>query len=410
MSDTSSAGSPGPTQQLYFTDIDLPVVLEGCPELLPILRRVMPFWPVRMAEGTSDACIRVAPSASGKYRVSYETDGKAPSEWNAVNAVCEIIADLAWERLRSDETLFCLHGAAVVFAGRLVIFPNDHRAGKSTLTAVLGHQGRTIFGDDVLPIAIAPDGTIEGIATGVLPRIRLPVPPSFSPAFQTWAARNAAPGNAQYKYLDVPGLAAHGARLPIGAIVRLERKEAQTPMIRPLSAGEAFESVVDRNFARSHHTARILRTFDSLATQVRLASLVYDSAEEAAELLAREFLSWDTPPATVDLSFDRSAQPAEDGTEGPAYDPGQRYIRADGLTETTIDGQQYVADGDGRGLFRLNPGARIIWAVLEEPASGPEVAEIVSTVFPAEDPARIADDCARTVHDFLNNALIVPAA
>ena len=173
MSDTSSAGSPGPTQQLYFTDIDLPVVLEGCPELLPILRRVMPFWPVRMAEGTSDACIRVAPSASGKYRVSYETDGKAPSEWNAVNAVCEIIADLAWERLRSDETLFCLHGAAVVFAGRLVIFPNDHRAGKSTLTAVLGHQGRTIFGDDN-GIFLEDRGSSNGTYVRLRPGVTVP--------------------------------------------------------------------------------------------------------------------------------------------------------------------------------------------------------------------------------------------
>jgi hypothetical protein len=142
---------------------------------------------------------------------------------------------------------------------------------------------------------------------------------------------------------------------------------------------------------------------------VPLATLTYGSAEEAAALLAQEFPRWNRPAPRVAAPLDVSSDaPAVDGPNR-VYHPERRYVRAEGLTETTIDGLHYVADSDGRGLFRLNHGARVIWAVLEEPATGPEAADIVATAFPSEDPDRIAEDCARTFAELLGEALIVPA-
>lgn len=396
---------------LRFEGLGQTILMDGADDLLPVLGAVMPHWRFEVLEEAreADACIRITGAGANRYLV-HDLHGSEPAhEWDAVDAVCDVIADLALERVRASDSLFCLHGAAVAFAGRLVIFPNDHRAGKSVLTAVLGHAGHCVFGDDVLPITIAADGTVEGIATGVLPRVRLPVPAGFSSAFRDWAADNPGPGNDRYKYLDIPDLAAHGTRLPIGAIVRLDRREGEPPQLGPLSRAEAFECVIDRNFARNLHSGRIMRAFEALARQVPLATLTYGSAEEAAALLAQEFPRWNRPAPRVAAPLDVSGDAPAVDEANRVYHPERRYVRAEGLTETTIDGLHYVADSDGRGLFRLNHGARVIWAVLEEPATGPEAADIVATAFPAEDPARIAEDCARTFAELLGEALIVPA-
>lgn len=374
----------------------------------------MPLWPCAAEPASPDAppCITLGTAGTGttpaRYHVTCAAQAPSGQGWNAVSAVCLLIADLAFELLRADDSLFCLHGAAVAFGGRLILFPDDHHAGKSTLTAVLGQRGHVVFSDDVLPVAVGAEGRIEGIANGILPRIRLPVPDDLGQGFRGWAGANPGPANNQYKYLQVPRLAQQGARLPIGAIVRLERRAGAATMLQPMSQGEAFESVIGRNFARDRHSAHILAAFGALAGQARLHRLSYASAEAAADLLASTFGEWSADAPRLDQPVGQ--QTLAPGAAAPShYDPNRRYVRSVGLAEVVLDGQHYLADGTGRGLFRLNPGARAIWAVLEEPATGSEVGAILTEAFPDADPQRVADDCTRTLEDLLRGRLVVPA-
>lgn len=411
---SGSLQTKGNSLAIRFRGLPKPVLLDGCAELFPLIRAAMPLWPctAEAASPQEPPCITLCRAETGaapsRYRVTCAADSPSDQDWNAVSAVCLLIADLAFELLRADDSLFCLHGAAVAFGGRLILFPDDHHAGKSTLTAVLGQRGHVVFSDDVLPVAVGADGRIEGIANGILPRIRLPVPDDLGQGFRDWASDNPGPANSQYKYLQVPRLAQQGARLPIGAIVRLERRAGAATMLQPLSQGEAFESVIGRNFARDRHSAHILTAFGALAGQARLHRLGYASAEAAADLLASTFGEWSADAPRLDQPVGQPTLTPDDAASID-YDPKRRYVRSVGLAEVVLDGQHYLADGEGRGLFRLNPGARAIWAVLEEPATGSEVGAILTEAFPDADPHSVAEDCMRTMEDLVRGRLVVTA-
>lgn len=51
-----------------------------------------------------------------------------------------------------------LHGSAVVIDGRAYCFLGESGAGKSTLAALLARRGYALLSDDVIPVALGPDG------------------------------------------------------------------------------------------------------------------------------------------------------------------------------------------------------------------------------------------------------------
>jgi hypothetical protein len=92
--------------------------------------------------------------------------------------LCDLGIDLAETFIRYRSAMQCLHCSAVALCSegeeRLVVFPNINRAGKSLLAAsFLQHRVR-LFADDLL--AVTEEG--EGMAFGLPPRLRLPLPPT----------------------------------------------------------------------------------------------------------------------------------------------------------------------------------------------------------------------------------------
>ena len=147
----------GDTIYLQFDGLKAPVQLIRAQSLLPLLAKALPNWPVHMHQSPPDtpAFIRILGVESNMFAVAVTAEKTAPRRWNAVNAICDLISEMAWAKLRSQPELLCVHGAAVEFCERLVLFPNTRRAGKSTLAAVLARLGQTVFTDDFLPIEIA---------------------------------------------------------------------------------------------------------------------------------------------------------------------------------------------------------------------------------------------------------------
>lgn len=400
---------------LYFSGLTAPVALHGCDELLPTINAAMARWPFKLNHDCAAAnpCLTISQSKNRLYRVQRHKAGAAAAKTlDPVNAVCEMIAELAWEQLRSNPALLCIHGAAVVFAGRLVVFPAQRRAGKSTLAACLVARGMTIFSDDFLPLEIDGQGRILGLANGVLPRIRVPVSVGSGAGFGAWVDGNAGPGNAQYKYLKIDALAQKGAKLPVGAIVLLDRAQDRPASLAMIERAEAMDSMIAQNFARSVHSGTIVKSIDALTRSADLYRISYGNAQDAADVLQAAFTKWDRPvigvPELVD-AFSQAADLEKRGETAPPFRSERLYVQAAGLTEVSAGASWYLADGAGLAVHRLNQGSAAIWRLLEEPMTLDDIVGVLTDAFPDADPPQVVSDTRAVLGRFAIARLIQPA-
>ncbi len=400
------------THHVYFEGLDHPIELEGASSIAAMISTILKAWPHKMvpAEPHKQAFVSIRPASSKHWEVVCADAPDAPRVWNDVNALCDVVAEMAWERLRSDPRLLCLHTAAIDFGGRLVVFPNARRAGKSTLAIALARRGLRLYTDDFLPIRV-DDVTRSciGIANGVLPRLRLPVPEEFGDAFHKWVADNNGPSNRQYKYLaDLP-IAPWGANLPLGAMVMLDRCDTPTqPRLSAIAREDALTGLITQNFARTRHSGAILRSIELISRRLPIYRLSYHSAEEAAEYLS-------THPDLSTLPVARLAEAVQDERQAPLdrfereavdFFPDQDYVQAPRLTQTKAGENFFLADKDGIGIFRLNPMSSAIWRLLEEPTNLGEIVEILATAFPDVATDQIFTDCDRLMRELAAAHLI----
>jgi hypothetical protein len=356
--------------------------------------------------------MKVSPDGPLRYLCSISDPESIPKRLDAVDAVCEMVVELAWEQIRSNPSWLCLHCAAVEMNGRLVLFPNRRRAGKSTLTAVLASRGYRVFTDDFLPISVDPGGYIHGRANGILPRIRLPLPDDFSDAFKDWAAHDHGPRNERYKYLQIETLADRGSALPIGAVVVLNRDKAAECSLHVIDRETVLNGMIAQNFARTLHSGKILQASNGVTETAELFRLDFGSAEVAADLLEEKFRTWPNPIRAMknphrlqeggaDLSLLASSQ--------PTLLDGRQYCYAKDVTEVQIHDTIYLSDAFGLGVHRLNQGSSAIWRLFQEPTSLAEVAELLAMAFPDVPAEQINQDSRRAMTQFVENRLIVLA-
>lgn len=400
------------TKYLSFDELAAPVCLENSERLVAFIKAIIPKW--RFAQATMAPsrmpCMTISAEAGQKYSCSIPD--AAPKKWDALNSVCEMVAELAWEQIRSNPSWLCLHCAAVELNGRLVLFPNGKKAGKSTLTAVLASRGHRVFTDDFLPVEVDQNGFIRGRANGILPRIRLPLPDEFSDTFKRWVADNPGPQNRKYKYLTIDALADRGETLPIGAIVVLDRGERSDCIINPIKRETALNEMISQNFARILHSGKILQASNGVAETAELYRLNFGSAEDAADLLEQKFQCWTQPvrpmvnPQNLPQGCVDLAQLAE---EQPAFQDNANYQHASELTVVTTDDVAYLTDASGLGVHRLNSGSAMIWHLLQDPTSLKDAVEVIKVAFPAIPLEEIEADTRKTMVQFVQNRLITSA-
>lgn len=395
---------------LQFHGLNAPVRVEGGGWVLGLLRTIMPQWHFeRSADKNIPPFASLRENSDGTLTVTTFGSDEFAKTWDPVNAICDLIAEMAWERLRSRPDLFCLHAAAIEFDGRLIVFPNGRRTGKSTLAIALGLMGHRLFTDDFLPVEIeSQSGKIRGIANGISPRLRLPIPASFSKTLKTRLEADSGPANDQYKYLKGLPIADHGESLPLGAIVMLNRNDdTLTPVWEPLDRETALAGIIQQNFSRDMHAARILRSFDALSESVPIFRLTYSNAEIAAEFLDRSPLLLDLPEARdCGAEILLRAEKAESMPVG--FSAEWQFMRVPGLTEVELKGTNLVADSEGVGIYELNAGSAAIWRILAEPETVDSVSKILAAAFPDADSTQIHVDSENAIRDFLAAGLIKP--
>ncbi|HCP82328.1 MAG TPA: hypothetical protein DIT67_12380 [Octadecabacter sp.] len=402
-------------QAIYFSGLEAPVLLKNAGALVPVLKQALPSWSFAQTRDAppSSPCMTVTGHGDGTFLCqTRDPETNKARRWDAVNAVCEMIVALAWEQIQSNPEWLCLHCAAIEFNGRLVLFPNRRRSGKSTLTAVLAQRGFTVFSDDFVPIKIGDDGLMYGVANEVNPRLRLPVAETFTAEFKSWVADSMAASNDQYAYLGIDTLAPRGTYLPIGAVVVLDRQDtACDTALHAVHPMEILDDLITQNFGRMAHSGRILAASNGVAQTARGHRLRYHAAEDAAVYLEDQFRDWSTPVARV-VDAVLGQEPTADlqitETEPALFDPCATYTRAAGVSEVSMEDQLYVADGHGVGIQKMNAGSNLIWRILEDPMSLGDISDLLSAAFPNHPPAEITSDSAKTLQQLLHNHLIVP--
>lgn len=396
---------------IVFRGLKAPLRLVGAEAVGALLPKVAPGWPheVRAADPAARPffTIRARPD-SPLFDCESHVEPAPPRQLDPVNAVCDAMAALAQAWPAEDARLICLHAAGVEMAGRLVVFPNVRRAGKSTLSAALARAGHRVFSDDVLPLSFSDGLAARGLAMGVAPRLRLPLPPVLPGPFRAWAEATSGPANAQYKYLTLPGQPGQGEALPVGAFVILDRQEGAGPArLDPVSPDAAMDALLHQNFTRDRHSADILEAMAACLAARPVFRLAYSGLGPAVASLEAAFSRWADPAPAVaaaarlfrmaDLDRDATA-----GTKGP-------LVQRRGTLARMIGETLYLADAEGRAIHRMDPLAAAIWDLLEAPVTPQEIETLVAEAFPGTDRTRIAADLDRLLDDFAANGLIEAA-
>ena len=207
---------------------------------------------------------------------------------NPVDAVCDLVVDLIHAYVADNKGLLCLHCAAVEFEQGLVVFPNTYRAGKSTLSLKLVSCGAQLFTDDVLPITSHGD---EGMALGILPRLRLPLPNDLQQNFVDFLQDRAGPQNKRYLYvkLNPDEQAPLRTIAPIKGITILQRNRNAEPKLLEVKKSIVVKDMILRNFARQNPGLEIVDRLYSIVENAKCYSLVYSDLDEAVKLLKDAF-------------------------------------------------------------------------------------------------------------------------
>ena len=179
------------------------------------------------------------------------------------------------------------HAAALESPAGLVLLLADTTGGKSTLALTLAAVGWRLFGDDRLGLCRERDGS-TGIALGLAPKLRLPLPHSAAALAKFAAARTRRDWpNLAYLELRPEEQAAAGVQAPVAACLLLDRSggaPALEPATPPQLVGPLAESAA----------APWLAPAEVLAAAVSHAGLPafrlhYGEATEAVPLLLERF-------------------------------------------------------------------------------------------------------------------------
>lgn len=404
------------TLDIFFQGIASPARLIGTNGLADLLSDLAFGWPftVATADTSKTPFFSISAIADSDLLVCENHILPVPArKLDTLNALCDLVAALAYALPNSDARLICLHAAAVVVGGELLIFPNVRRAGKSTLAVALAQAGHGLVGDDVVPLSFDAQGQGAAHALGISPRLRLPLPDTMTPAFRDWVQGAEGERNHQYHYIRIPDQPRHGKTFPVGAFVILDRQESPVPArIEPVSSDKAMDVIMFQNFTRDRHSGDVLRAMAAMLGAKPVLRLVYADLESAVRCLEAAFPRRSDPAAAQGpgpaLPF---RMPDLRPYRGPDLHPLAKVAQRAGTECQMIGETLYLADPEGQAIRQMDPLAAVIWGLISEPSTETELVEILTAAFPETDRGQIAADLTVLLRNWAASGLIevVPA-
>jgi hypothetical protein len=152
------------------------------------------------------------------------------------------------------------------------------------LATYLCSSGARLYTDDALLITA---GDNHGVATGLLPRLRLPLPEKLDQGFRDFIRNRSVIRNSRYCYVRLVGeeMVPYGASAPIAGIILLDRQSVPMPELSVESKKEAVKEIILRNFARGSSPAGIVDRIQNIVDDALCYRLIYQDVPEAARLL-----------------------------------------------------------------------------------------------------------------------------
>ncbi len=290
-----------------------PVKFDGCDELIEGLGKVLRGWEIQDVSALQPARpkIRVTKTKRGYRRVSsrFNTPSlvRKKIRRTTVAGLCGLHCELIDWHVEENEGMLCLHCAAAMFGDGLVLFPTTFRTGKSTLSTYMAAAGHRIFCDDVLPIEPL---THAGVAPGIVPRIRLPLPANMGVKMRRYLASRLGPANHKYMYVDLntAELAPLGEHAPIRGIVMLQRRARGKAQLLPVSKQMVLEEVIAQNFARQVTAFDLLDTLHSVVDSADCYTLRYSRGAPAVTALESVFGAPVSEPGLAKVPHHANAQ------------------------------------------------------------------------------------------------------
>ncbi len=387
---------------LFFQVDDIPgsIALDGCDSLVERFSSILPGWQFKPVAPDGEPLLSVQ-HRGDEYRLNTAWQEHSQRYFEEVEIMGALVAKLSKAKALNDLESLRLHAAAVEFNGRLVVFPNRYKAGKSFLSVCLAAAGYWLFCDDVLPVDLED---LHAVAPGIAPMLRLPLPASIDPAASEFIESHVVLEGSRYFFINPGDKYIHpiGTRLPIGAIVLLDRQDSVTARLDRVAPATMLRQSIWQNFARDVEATRILGGLARIVSRVECLQMSYDSAGEAVDLLSRHFELW----------HDEPGDPAPHAAQVPApldpeagQDPGL-LIQAPGVQILSIDDQAFLVCSDGKAIHHLNPIGAAIWARLSEPSARHDITSLLATAFPDHDRNSIDRDVDKLIRSLLASKLI----
>ena len=390
---------------IRFAPLARPVAfLEGTEQLLEPLAALTVGWPANPVESAALPPLFTVSRRGGEWRIDAPWLDAPLVRSEESRIVGNIAVDLSEAYLEEHPELLSLHGAAALFAGRLVVFPAKVGTGKSTLCGRLAADGIPIFCDDILVLTGEADDC--GLSLGIAPRLRIPLPPAASSGLRDFLDRHVAATNRNYLYLRLPPETrpVFGRSAPVGAIVLLDRREGAPASLRPASRGDGLETLVLQRLWDGIDAPDTLRRLRSLIERRPCYRLVYSDLDEACATLRDRFDEWDETPPTGE--GESSVEPGEG--ERPFFPTGDepKFSRCAGIFAQRIDDSVFLASKESGTIYRLNDLSLGIWNLLVQPTAVSEAVAILHQVFPDVDRGRIDTDVRAFLTELADLGLI----
>ncbi|WP_157928767.1 PqqD family protein [Pararhizobium haloflavum] len=392
---------------MAFDDTGEVAELPDCPELLAAVDAAFGDWPHERVDREQRPFVSIRRTGA-LYAITTASGDELTL--NAVGTANRLVVEVLGASIAANPERLCFHCASVRIGGRLVLFPSEARAGKSTLAAYLASQGHEIFGDDAL--ALAP-GDREGVALGLAPRLRRPLPPTLGGAARDYIERAGRIDDRRYSYLDLPGgrLAKRGEQAPLGALVLLDRRDDGPVEFFSAERPAMLRALIAQNFARAAPASTLIDRLHAVVERLPRYRLCYSDLEEAAAVLASAFASWPPriavaeKPETLGDGSDRSITSSFSYADIP---PNLAFARSTDVQLRTVDGEMFLADDSECAIYHLNAVGVGIWNLLDQPTSRDEAASILAEAFPHVERAVIRDDVAAVYAALLDAGFIAP--
>jgi len=389
---------------LYFKGLSKPLHLIRCEHLTEEFSVLFPGWFYSSGNPHSSPIITIK-FERDVYHLSTTWTKGIKKYTEKIDVLCTLMAKLAKASSFNNLDALYLHAASTVINGRLIVFPNQYRAGKSFLTVCLAAHGFRYFSDDVTPLTL---DQCKGRSLGFAPRLRLPIPTSTDKKSKRFIESRTTLRGKRYAYIAIE----QDLRVPrndlldIGAFVLLDRQEGVNAHLEELPAATVFKQLIKQNFAREVDAIRILSTLSQTISKAACIKIHYDRADDAIKLLQEHFSDWSHQSTeTVQLT----PNPSSIKNKASKILSTDRFIQNNKTQKITLEGESFLTSPNGKAIYHLNLIGSAIWELLAEPITENMVVSTLTTIFPQVKTSTIEKDVSKIFKNFqLKNLICIP--